>query len=91
MNVEFWWKPQKKDHYKNIGVVGDKVAKCLESHAPEIALPGQYGTSLVTGLLRHISAVRHRLQKQNFWEEVFSLRFFPICLSCRSLDLVELQ
>jgi hypothetical protein len=36
--------------------------------------------SLVAGLLRHISAITHRLQKLNFWKEAFSLRSFITCL-----------
>jgi hypothetical protein len=53
-------------NYYNIYIV-----KCFESDDSQIFRHSLPGTSLVTGLLEYISAVNHRLQKQNFGNSHF--------------------
>jgi hypothetical protein len=40
----------------------------------------EYGNSLVTGLLKHISTVMHRLEKQELLKQVFLSRYSHSCL-----------
>jgi hypothetical protein len=53
-------------------VVAKELGKCVSG----VTFPhsDQYGISLVTGLLRQISAATQRLQEHNLWKYVFSLR-----------------
>jgi hypothetical protein len=41
----------------------------------------EYGTSVVTGLLKHTSAVKHKQKEQNFWKYAFTLLSFRSYLS----------
>jgi hypothetical protein len=46
----------------------------------------EYGNALVTGLLRHMSAVTYRLEKQNLY--AFPLRSFRSCLRSKKCSRV---
>jgi hypothetical protein len=51
--------------YWNDGTV---IPKELEKHfRGNISHGNEYGNSLGTGLLKHISTEMHRLKKHNFW------------------------